>query len=120
MAVAVIFVCIFFDLDVVKSFPLHMAARAVSEKLGKVIEANVKRVEMTSVFKGFADKMQENVESLADYGIHMIRRLLDFGMSSYEVAWSQVFPTAVAMIPNQAQVVRLHLHVPALHHADVE
>lgn len=104
MALAVIFVCIFFDLDAVKSFPLHMAAKAVSEKVGKLIEANVKSVAMTGFVKNFTDGMRENKGPLSEYGVHMIRRLLDTGLSAEEVAWSQVFPTATAMVPNQAQV----------------
>lgn len=104
MALAVIFVCIFFDLDVVKSFPLHMAAKAVSAKLGALIEANVKSVAMTGFVKSFADGLRENHGPLSQYGVHMIRRLLDTGLSAEEVAWSQVFPTATAMVPNQAQV----------------
>jgi linoleate 10R-lipoxygenase len=104
MALAVIFVCIFFDLDAVKSFPLHMAAKAVSEKLGKLIEANVKSIAATGFVKSFADGFRENKGPLSQYGVHMIRRLLDTGLSAEEVAWSQVFPTATAMVPNQAQV----------------
>ena len=47
MVLAVIFACIFFDLDPAKSFPLRMAARQVAQQLGKLVEANVKMVNMT-------------------------------------------------------------------------
>lgn len=105
MSLAVIFVCIFFDLDPAKSFPLHMAARKISKVLGKLIEANVKAVNMTGWIASIADSMHENHNYLTDYGVHMVRRLLETGMSPEDVAWSQVFPTATAMVPNQAQVV---------------
>ncbi|KAF2099021.1 heme peroxidase [Rhizodiscina lignyota] len=104
MALAVIFVCIFFDLDPAKSFPLHLAAKAVAEKLGKLIETNVRTVSMTSWVQGVTDKAQENAGPLKQWGVHMIRRLLDSGLSVEEVAWSQALPTAAAMVPNQAQV----------------
>jgi hypothetical protein len=39
--------------------------------------------------------------ALADYGIHMIRRLVESGLGAYEIAFSQVMPTAIAMVPNQ-------------------
>ena len=104
MAVAVIFICIFFDLDVAKSFPLHMAARAIAKSLGKLVEANVKAVNMPGLIAGLGG-MSLNHSYLTDYGVHMVRRLLESGMGAEEVAWSQILPTACAMIPNQAQVV---------------
>src|SRR5689334_11804219 len=106
MALAVIFVCIFFDLDPVKSFPLHLAARAITKILGKLVETNVKAVNMTGWIAGIVDSMHQNESYLTDYGVHMVRRLLESGMGAEEVAWSQVLPTATAMVPNQAQVVR--------------
>ena len=107
MALAVIFTCIFFDLDPAKSFPLHLAAKAVANKLGKLIEANVKSIAAMGLVSGIADKMRSNKHYLTDYGVHMIRRLLEAGLSPHEAAWSQVFPTATAMVPNQSQVVSL-------------
>lgn len=47
MVLAIISVYIFFDLDPTKSFPLRLAARAVTQQLGKLIETNVKAVNMT-------------------------------------------------------------------------
>jgi linoleate 10R-lipoxygenase len=105
MALAVIFTCIFFDLEPTKSFPLHQAAKAVAKKLGKLIEANVKSVAATGFVAGIADKLRGNKGYLTEYGIHMIRRLLESGLTAEETAWSQVFPTATAMVPNQSQVV---------------
>lgn len=105
MALAVIFCCIFFDLEPAKSFPLHRAAYAVSQGLGKLIEANVKSASSTSWISSITDSFHENNNYLKEYGVHMVRRLLDSGLSAQEVAWSQVFPTATAMVPNQSQVV---------------
>jgi linoleate 10R-lipoxygenase len=101
MVLAVIFACIFLDLDPAQSFPLHMAADAVAKPLGKLIEANVKAISSTDAMANIT----ENKSSLKDHGVHMIQRLLNSGLSAEETAWSQVFPTAIAMVPSQAQVV---------------
>ncbi|KAI9845144.1 MAG: hypothetical protein M1837_005029 [Sclerophora amabilis] len=104
MVLAVIFLCIFFDLDPAKSFPMRQAAFAVTQKLGKLIEANVKAVNMTSWISGIVDGMAHHHTPLTDYGVHMIRRLLESGLGPTEITWSQVLPTAGAMVANQAQV----------------
>lgn len=101
---AIMFVAIFFDLAPTKSFPLRLAAQAIGQSLGKLIEANVKSVAMTGLVSGLVDGLMETKTALKDYGIHMIRRLLESGLGVKEVAWSQVLPTATAMVANQAQV----------------
>ena len=107
MLLAVIFVCIFFDLDPAKSFPLRLAARDLTQQLGKLIEANVKAVNMTGWVASLVDGRRENNSPLKDYGVHMVRRLLESGLGVEEITWSQILPTATAMVANQAQVVRL-------------
>lgn len=113
MIMCVIFTCIFFDLDPAKSFPLRQASRAVAQQLGKIVEGYVKSVKATTMISGLVDRFRQNGTALKDYGIHMIRSLLASGLSVSEVTWSQILPTAGAMIPNQAQVVsnnfRVHL-----------
>ncbi|KAL2004333.1 hypothetical protein VTN02DRAFT_3127 [Thermoascus thermophilus] len=100
---AVVFTAIFFDLDPSKSFPLRRAARAVGQQLGKIVEAHVKSVSGNGLLSGFLDNFRRN-NALEDYGIHMIRRLLESGLGPSEVTWSQILPTAIAMVPNQALV----------------
>ncbi len=105
MILAVIFACIFFNLDLAKSFPLRLAARQVSQQLSKVVEVNVKMVSMTRWIAELVDEMHQHHTLLTEYGVHMIWRLLESGLGPYEIAWSQVLPTAGAMVANQAQVV---------------
>lgn len=105
MAFAVIFTAVFFDFEPTQSFPLRMVAKKLSTMLGKLIEANIDTVKATGFIAKLVDGWRENQNALADYGVHMIRRLCDTGMSAYEIAFSQVLPTACAMVPNQAQVV---------------
>ncbi|KAH0555974.1 hypothetical protein GP486_006081, partial [Trichoglossum hirsutum] len=101
---AVIFTCIFFDLDPAKSFPLRQATLAVTQQLGKLIEANVKAVHYTGFIAGVIDSFHQENAALKDYGVHMVRRLLDSGLSVEQTTWSQILPTAGAMVANQAQV----------------
>jgi prostaglandin-endoperoxide synthase 1/linoleate 10R-lipoxygenase len=101
---AVIFVCIFFDIDPVKSFPLRQAAKAVTEQLGKIVETNVKIARGLGLRGLFSGKGSKD-DPLAIYGMHMIKGLANSGLSNYDIAWSQIVPTAGAMVPNQAEVV---------------
>ena len=105
MVLAVIFTTIFFDVDPSKSFPLRQAAKAVTQQLGKLVEANVKMVNMTGWIAGIVDGMHQHHSPLTDYGVHMVRRLLESGMDVSGVVWSQILPTAGAMVANQAQAV---------------
>lgn len=109
MVLSVLFVGIFFDLDPAKSFPLRKAARAVTQQLGKLVEMNVQSVNMTGWVAGVVDGFREEDNALKDYGVHMVRKLLDSGMGVSEATWSQIVPTAGAMVANQAQVVRCNL-----------
>jgi linoleate 10R-lipoxygenase len=104
---ALMFISIFFDLDPAKSFPLRLASKSLVGQMSKVVEANVKAVSMTGWIAGIVDGRMQNKSYLTDYGVHMVRQLLATGMSVEEVTYSQIMPTAGAMVANQAQVVRL-------------
>ena len=104
MVLAIIFVCIFFDFDPVKSFPLRHAARAVATQLGKLVEANVGVVTGFGFRGMFASKPAKN-DPLASYGVNLIKGLKKAGLSNYDIAWSQILPTAGASVPNVAEVV---------------
>jgi linoleate 10R-lipoxygenase len=69
LVMAVIFTCLFFDLDPAKSFPLRQAAFAVTQQLGKLIEANVKAVHSTGFIAGIVDKFHQENAALKDYGV---------------------------------------------------
>ncbi|KAJ0163325.1 Linoleate 10R-lipoxygenase [Colletotrichum tanaceti] len=100
---AAIFACIFFDVDPAKSFPLRQKAKQAATMLGKLIETNVKvttKVGLRGLFSGSPDK----TDPLASYGTNVIKGLAKAGLSAYDIAWSQILPTAGAMVPNQAQV----------------
>ncbi len=105
MALAIVFVAIFFDFDPAKSFALRQTARAAADTLGGVIATNVGlacRLGRRGLFtkKPAAD----SGDALAAYGVHLVRGLADAGLSTHDIAWSQVLPTATATVPNQAEV----------------
>ena len=105
MALAVIFICISSDREPAQSFPLHVAAKAVAQQLGKLVESNTKKLNPTGWIAGVVDGMHQPHGPLTDYGAHMVRQLLDSGMDVSEISWSQILPTAGALVANQAQLV---------------
>ncbi|KAL8369574.1 hypothetical protein RB595_000077 [Gaeumannomyces hyphopodioides] len=100
---SLIFVTIFFDMDPVKSFPLRQATKTVCDQLGKLVETNVKVINGLGLKGLFAAKPAAD-DPLAIYGSSVVKGLKKAGLSNYDIAWSQVLPTAGAMVPNQAQV----------------
>ena len=104
MVLAVISTYLSFDVDPAKSFPLRMASKSVTQTLGKLVEANVKLVNATGFLSGVVDNLFQDRTPLKDYGVHMIRRLLEGEQSVSEVAWGHIVPTASALVANQAQV----------------
>ena len=110
MILAVIFVCIFFDIDPAKSYPLRQGAREVAQQLGKIVEMNVKLANSVGVKGLFTSKPNKNDDPLAAYGENMAKGLKKAGLSTEDIVWSQILPTAGAMVPNQAQVVSISIY----------
>ncbi|KAE8355189.1 heme peroxidase [Aspergillus coremiiformis] len=104
MIMAVIFSSIFFDVDKTKSFSLHHAARAVSQQLGQSVEGHVKSINSPGFLSGVIDSFRNDHNVLKEYGDQLIKRLLESGLGVSDVTYSQVLPTAVAMVHNQAQM----------------
>ena len=101
---ALVFTCIFFDAEPAHSFPLRQAARELTQKLGGLTMVSVEKVRMTGVLASITDRLHHHHTALTEYGVHMIRRLLDTGLDAREVVWSQILPTAGGMVANQAQL----------------
>ncbi|KAI0813448.1 linoleate diol synthase [Xylaria sp. FL0064] len=94
---ALIFACIFFDIDPVKTFPLRHTAKTVTGQLGELLEAHVKST------KGlFASKPKKG--DLAAYGSDLIKGLSKEGMSNRDIAWNELLPAAGATVPNISRV----------------
>lgn len=108
---ATLYTCLYFDVDKTKAFPLHLASQAVGEQLGKAVEANVKSLGSSSLLSGIFGSFRENSNAVKEYGVHMTKQLLESGLGASEVAWSQILPTVIAMVPGQAQAVS---HLPMI------
>jgi len=108
MVLCAMFICIFFDVDPAKSFPLRHAAYAATRQCGSLVEVQVKALQNWGWLQGIWDPL--NIRGrikgspLKDYGYHMIKRLLDSGESAYDVTWRYIVPTAGASAPNQGQI----------------
>ncbi len=100
---SVLFMAIFYDIDPSKSFLLRNAAKMLTAQLGDLIMFNVEAVSKTGVIADFIAKLHTKTE-LSEYGIHMIQRLLESGLSIKDVVWTQLVPTAASMVANQAQL----------------
>lgn len=103
-AFALIFTTVFFDLDPTKSFPLRQKAKEVAAKLGAAVETNVK-LNVSLGIRGLFTGPKPKNDPLSAYGVNLVKGLAKAGLSAEEITWSQVMPTAGAMVPNQAQVV---------------
>lgn len=100
---ALIFACIFYDVDVSKSFQLCQTARKVAQSLGELTLANVELVSRSGFIADIVSCFHRH-DILSDYGVHMIQRLLDSGLPVKDVVWSHILPTAGALVANQAQL----------------
>lgn len=106
---ALVFICIFFDADPANSFPLRQAARTLTQQLGEIMETLVipeaREPAVISTVLGFFHKHS----ALSKYGLHMIHQLFKSGLSTKDIIWSQILPTAGGMIANQAQLFAQNL-----------
>ncbi|KAJ5320825.1 Psi-producing oxygenase A [Penicillium atrosanguineum] len=100
---SLIFTCIFYDVDVSKSFQLEQASRQVSQQLGELVMANVEIVEKAGIVANIVSLLHRH-DALSDYGEHMIKRLLDSGLPPKEIVWTHILPSASSMVANQAQL----------------
>ena len=100
---ALVFTCIFYDVDVSKSFQLEQASRKVAQQLGETVMANVEFVHKAGFIANLVNRLHRH-DSLTDYGIHMIERLLDSGLPPSEIVWTHILPSASSMVANQAQL----------------
>ncbi|GAB1211644.1 hypothetical protein ATERTT37_000768 [Aspergillus terreus] len=104
MIMAVVFTSVFFDVDPTKSFPLHFASRAVSQQLGSAIESHVKSIGHPGFLSAIIDSFRDDDNVLKEYGDQLIKKLLDSGLGVSDVTYSQILPTAVSMVHNQARM----------------
>jgi hypothetical protein len=100
---SILFMAIFYDVDPSKSFLLRNAAKMLTAQLGDLVMFNVEAVSKTGVIADFIAKLHTKTE-LSEYGVHMIQRLLESGLTINDVVWTNLIPTASSMVANQAQL----------------
>lgn len=101
-----IYLSVYLDIDPVKSFPLKQATKTIAEQLGKLIETN------SSGSSGFFSSSGRQHGSVSSYGSSFLKDLFKGGLSTSDIAWYQVLPTAVATVPTHGAAVSLLLFYP--------
>jgi hypothetical protein len=126
LIMSAIFICIFFDVDPAKSFPLRQQARDVVQKLGEIL-----KIQVSAIQKGgsLAEKVltairPTSTSPLKDYGVHMISQLLKKDSNIDSLVWGNLMETAGSMVSNQGQLLAQSIdyiftqgreHIPTLH-----
>ncbi|KAK5135986.1 hypothetical protein LTR08_004240 [Meristemomyces frigidus] len=105
MIMAGVFICVFFDVDPPKSFPLRQQAKAATQQLGQFVKLLVQAVKHG---KGLAEWGIEQADPIApelrDYGVHMIRKLCEADPDVDDLVWGNIMGTAGGMVANQGQL----------------
>ena len=103
LVMALVFTCVFYNLDPAKSFPLRQAARKVTQQLGQLLEGMIEPMSASVLVKEIVEKFHKNSSTLSQYGTHMIERLLESGYSVSELIWTHILPTAGGAVANQVR-----------------
>lgn len=104
MALTTLFMTVFHDLDPVKSLPLRQRAKGLASQLGGIVKTNVKISTLLGTTGLFTGKPKDG--TLSAYGVKLIKGLSKAGLASHDIAWGQILPTAGALVPSEAQLVR--------------
>jgi cytochrome P450 len=83
------FICIFFDVDVAKSFQTREAAHMLAQQLGELILLNAEAIAATGFIADMLAKLHQT-SALTDYGTHMIQRMLENNIPVKDVVWSHM------------------------------
>lgn len=86
---SLLFICIFFNADVVKSFQIREAAHTLAQQLGELVLLNTEAIAATGFIADLIAKLHQRTP-LTDYGTHMIQRLLAGGLPVKDVVWTHL------------------------------
>jgi linoleate 8R-lipoxygenase / 9,12-octadecadienoate 8-hydroperoxide 8R-isomerase len=103
MVMALVFTCVFFDADPMKTFPLRQASYEFTQQLGELMEGLIHLSTNNGWLSGFLPKSKKS--SLPIYGAHMVKMLLQGGYDIKELVWTHILPTAGGMVANQGQLL---------------
>jgi hypothetical protein len=83
------FICIFFDVDVTKSFQIREASHMLAQQLGELILLNAESISATGFIADVIAKLHQTT-ALTEYGTHMIQRLLENKIPIKDVVWTHM------------------------------
>ena len=86
---SILFIVIFNNADIAKSFQLREAGHILAQQLGEFILINAEAISKTGIIADLLAKLHES-SPLTEYGTHMIQRLLDTKLSVKDVVWSHL------------------------------
>lgn len=86
---SILFIVIFNNADIAKSFQLREAGHILAQQLGELILINAEAISKTGLIADLLARLHES-SPLTDYGTHMIQRLLDTNLSVKDVVWSHL------------------------------
>lgn len=105
LVMAAVFICVFFDVDPPKSFPLRQQARAATQQLGNLVKIQVEAVKATGNWSlELLEAVHPSTGPLRSYGLHMIKRLVDADTDVNDLVWGNIMGTAGGMVANQGQL----------------
>ncbi|KAF4625551.1 hypothetical protein G7Y89_g12617 [Cudoniella acicularis] len=121
---SLLYISIFCNNDVAKSFQIREAAHLLAQQLGELVLLNAEAISATGLLSDLLAKLHKDAGGLTEYGTHMIQRLLESKLPVKEVVFGHLLPTAASMTANQAAVFSEALdfylgdgaeHLPALY-----
>lgn len=125
LVMAAVFICVFFDLDPPKSFPLRQQAHEATQQLGNFMQLQVTAVKATgSIASSVIQGIKPLAKPLNDYGVHMISHLLQQNDDVTDLVWGNIMGTMGGMVANQGQLFGQVIdyfftagreHIPELH-----
>ena len=104
LIMANLYIVIYLDTDPALSFPIHRKACDMTKQLGYLIEANVTDINFGGYLSNIMRAVMRRSSPLEDYGIHMIRRLLNSGMDVHELVWGHIIGTTAGMVGSQGKL----------------
>lgn len=96
------YMTVFLDIDPAKSFPLRQATKTVADQLGRLIESNL---------RSSANSKDSN--AVGNHGANFVKTLSGNGMSNADIAWTQILPAVVGLVPTLGTAV-CYLSLPPL------
>lgn len=86
---SILFIAIFFNADIAKSFQIREAAHLLGQQLGELILLNTEAIAATGLIADVIAKLHQH-SGLTDYGTHMIQRFLENKMPIKDIVWTQM------------------------------